>query len=198
MAGLVGRLAGAIPSYLEIAWWGLVSPRWREREPLVVCQAEVVSERGVLLVVRHSLRGWELPGGNGFPGESPEATVIREVREETGLDTAVERQVGDYVRTGFRPHTASVFGCRVIGGELRPSAETPRACWFDPAQLPDTLFPWFRVPLADGLSARKETVERHDHQGLGAIWAGLKIDLRMRWSDDRAGGGAGSGAFPGS
>ena len=191
MAGLVGRLAGAIPSYLEIAWWGLVSPRWSEREPLVVYQAVVVSERGVLLVVRRNLRGWELPGGNGFAGESPEAAVIREVREETGLDTAVEHHVGNYVRTGFRPHTAMVFACRVNGGELRPSSETPLVRWFDPTQLPDTFFPWFRAPLADGLSDRREPVERREYQGLGAIWAGLRIDLRMRWSDDRAGVDAG-------
>ena len=190
MAGLLGRLAAAIPNYLEIAWWGLVSPRWREREPLVVYQAVVVSERGVLLTVRRTLRGWELPGGNAFPGEAPEAAVIREVREETGLDTSVERHVGNYVRTGFRPYTASVFACRVEGGELRPSSETPRVRWFDPDQLPDTLFPWFREPLADGLSDRRESVERLEYQGLGAIWEALRIDLRMRWSDDRAGGGA--------
>jgi len=187
LAGLLGRLAAAIPSYLEIAWWGLVSPRCSESEPLVVYQAVVLSERGVLLAVRRNLRGWELPGGNPFPGESPEAAVIREVREETGLDTSVEHHIGDYVRTGFRPYTASVFRCRVNGGELRPSSETPRVRWFDPAHLPDTLFPWFREPLADGLSDRSEPVERHDHQGVGVITAALRIDLRMRWSDDRAG-----------
>jgi 8-oxo-dGTP diphosphatase len=191
LAGLLGRLAAAIPSYVELAWWGLVSPRWHESEALVVYQGVVLSERGVLLTVRRDLRGWELPGGNAFAGESPEATVIREVREETGLDTAVERHVGDYVRTGFRPHTAMVFACRVEGGTLRPSAETPLVRWFDLEKLPDTIFPWYRVPLADALSPSPsdggQPVERHDHQGVGAIWAGLSIDLRMRWSDDRAG-----------
>jgi hypothetical protein len=61
--------------------------------------------------------------------------------------------------------------------------------WFDPAKLPGTIFPWYREPLADALcgSDTSEPVERHDHQGLGSVWAGFSIDMRMRWSGDRAG-----------
>ena len=187
MAGHLRRLAPAVPSYLKLAWWGLVSPLLGEREPLVVVQAVVRSERGVLLTVRRDLHGWELPGGNGNPGESLEAALIREVWEETGLEVAVERRVGDYVRTGFRPHTASVFECGVRGGTLQPSFETPLVRWFDPAELPGTLFPWYRAPLADALAGDRDPQLRHEHQGLAAIWAGLSIDLRMRWSDHRAG-----------
>jgi 8-oxo-dGTP diphosphatase len=187
LAGLVRRLAPAFPSYLRLAWWGLVSPLVSEREPLRVVQAVIRSERGVLLSVRSDLHGWELPGGNGNPGEPAEAALIREVREETGLEVAIERRVGDYVRTGFRPHTASVFECRVSGGTLRPSRETPLIRWFDPAELPDTLFPWYRAPLADALAGDRNPRVRCEYQGLAAIWAGLSIDMRMRWSDDRAG-----------
>ena len=153
----------------------------------MVYQAVVRSERGVLLTVRCDLHGWELPGGNGKPGESAEAALTREVQEETGLEVAIERRVGDYVRTGFRPHTASVFVCRVSGGTLRPSVETPLVRWFDLAELPDTLFPWYRAPLADAMAGDRDPLVRREHQGLAAIWAGLSIDLRMRWSDHRAG-----------
>ncbi len=157
------------------------------RSPAKVCQAVILSERQVLLAVRHDLRGWELPGGHIQAGESPEAALIREIREETGHEVAVERHVGDYVRMGFRPHTASVFACRVTGGGLRASRETPVVRWFDAAELPDTLFPWFRAPLADAFAARSEPVVRHNQQGAAEVWAALKIDLRMRLSDDRAG-----------
>ena len=145
------------------------------------------SERGVLLTVRADLRGWELPGGNPRPGESEEAALRREVREETGLEVEPERRVGDYVRTGFRPHTARVYLCRVTGGRLRPSRETPRLRWFEPPSLPGTLFPWYRAPIEDALGADPAPVLRREFQGLGRVLRGMAIDLRMRCSDDRAG-----------
>ena len=185
--GLLGRLASAIPNYLELAWWGLASPRLIEREPLVVYQAVVLCDGRVALAVRSDLRGWELPGGNAQRGECAEAAVVREVREEIGLDVRIDCHTGDYIRTGFRPHTARVFACHVIGGQLRPSHETPVVRWFDVEQIPSTLFPWYRAPLADALDPTDEVRERHEHQGFGSIWAGLKIDLRMRVSADTAG-----------
>jgi 8-oxo-dGTP pyrophosphatase MutT (NUDIX family) len=187
VAGLVRRLAAVLPQYARIAWWGLLAPQIGGRSSLTVPQAVVLSERGLLLSVRADLRGWELPGGNPSPGESDEETLCREVWEETGLTVEVVRHVGDYHRTGFAPHTARVFECRPTGGELRPSPETPVVRWFDPERVPDTLFPWYRQPLADALARLPEPVIRHDHQGPGAILAGMWIDLRMRLSDHRAG-----------
>jgi 8-oxo-dGTP pyrophosphatase MutT (NUDIX family) len=185
--GLLGRLAGIVPNYLSIAWWGLVTPRIREREPLLVVQGVVLDGARVLLTTRSDLRGWELPGGNLDSGEPDEAAVCREILEETGLEVRVERRVGDYVRTGFRPHTARIFLCRVTGGDVRPSDETPAVRWFPIGRTPDTLFPWYSAPLADALADLPEPVERHEYQGTATIWAGMKIDFRMRASDDRAG-----------
>ncbi len=165
------HIARALPHYARIAWWGLAAPR-AEREPLVVHQAVVEGDEGVLLTVRRELRGWELPGGAPNRGETGEDAVVREVREETGLEVVVDGRVGDYVRTGFRPHTARVYRAHPVGGVLRPSAETPRVAWFDPNALPDTLFPWFRTPLEDALAGRHD-VERREHQGAGAIAAGI-------------------------
>ena len=182
-----GRLAGILPIYAKLAWWGLVSPRARERAPLVVYHGVILSERGVLLSVRSDLRGWELPGGNAEPGELGEAALRREILEETGLEVAVERRVGDYVRTGFAPHTARVYRCRPLRGEPRPSSETPLVRWFPPRTVPDTLFPWYRAPLADALAGLPEPVTRHERWGAAAIAAGMRIDLRMRFSNDRAG-----------
>lgn len=187
MLGRITRLVAAAPNYLKIAWHGLVSPRVGNREPVAVSQAVIFSENQVLLAVRRDLRGWELPGGHLQSGESPEDGLIREVREETGHEIAIDRHVGTYVRTGFRPYTASVFTCRVTGGELRPSIDTPVVRWFDIEGLPGTLFPWFREPIADALAARLEPVSRCNYQGAAAVWAGFKIDLQMRLSDDQAG-----------
>jgi 8-oxo-dGTP pyrophosphatase MutT (NUDIX family) len=179
--GLARRLGGILTSYARIAWWGLFAPRLGARRPLWVHQGVVLGERGVLLGVRRDLRGWELPGGAALAGESGEDAVRREIVEETGLRVAVERRVGDYVRTGFRPHTARVYACRYVSGEPRASSETLTVGWFDPHRLPDTLFPWYRGPIADALAAGGEPVVRHEHQGAAAVLAGMAIDLRMRF-----------------
>jgi 8-oxo-dGTP diphosphatase len=185
--GRLGRLAQILPRYAEIAWNGLVLPRKPGRAPRVVAQGVILDGERVLLSVRHDLRGWELPGGNLEPGECVEDALRREIREETGLEVELVGRIGDYVRTGFLPHTACVFRCRVLGGELRPSMETPKVAWFPLDRVPSTLFPWYDAPLADATANLPEPVTRHEHNGVAAIWAGMSIDLRMRLSDDAAG-----------
>ncbi len=178
--GRLRRLMGALPVYAKTAWWGLARPRY-ERAPLVVVQAVVRGPAGLLLSVRSDLHGWELPGGNPHPGEPEERALRREVREETGVEIETLRHVGDYVRTGFRPHRARVYLCRAVAGEPQPSPETLRVAWHPVDALPETLFPWYRGPIADALAERAAPVERIEYQGLRAILAGMRIDLHMRW-----------------
>jgi 8-oxo-dGTP diphosphatase len=44
----------------------------------------------VLLCHRRDMDVWNLPGGGVESGELPTETVVRETREETGLEVAVE------------------------------------------------------------------------------------------------------------
>ena len=45
---------------------------------------------------------WALPGGRMDPGEKIEQTIVREVKEETGLDVAIVGVVGEYVEKGSK------------------------------------------------------------------------------------------------
>ena len=62
----------------------------------------VVDEQGFVAVVR-TPTGLHLPGGGSDAGETPAATVIREVREETGLAV----QIGEWRRVAIE-HVSSV------------------------------------------------------------------------------------------
>ena len=183
MLRVARALGGALASYARLAWWGLALS---EREPLVVVQGVVLDpRRGVLLAVRRDLRGWELPGGEREEGESDEAALQRELREELGIEVRIVRPIGVWVRTGFRPHTARIYLCatRDEPGQRGPlGEETLAAAWHDPARPPDTLFPWYREALELASGPEAPAVERCEHNGLAAIAAGARIDLRMRLS----------------
>ena len=67
---------------------------------------------------------WALPGGRMDPGEKIEQTIVREVKEETGLDVAIVGVVGEYVEKGVREdieyeYYPTCFVVKPVGGELK-------------------------------------------------------------------------------
>ncbi len=111
----------------------------------------VLEDGRVLMCQREDFEVWCLPGGHNDSGESLAATAIREVKEEVGLDVALDRIVGIYSRLGATPtiHLA-VFAAHPVGGEIKAQAdEVIDIAWFDPADLPRDMFWWHRQPIAD-------------------------------------------------
>ena len=67
---------------------------------------------------------WALPGGRLDPGETVEETVIREVKEETGLDVTIIRKIGEYRERGIQnnveyDYSPACFLVNIIGGEIQ-------------------------------------------------------------------------------
>ncbi|MFG2135769.1 (deoxy)nucleoside triphosphate pyrophosphohydrolase [Streptomyces sp. NPDC048650] len=97
-----------------------------------------VCDRGRLLAARRSappaLAGrWELPGGKVEDGETPEQALVRELREELGVEAAAgERIPGEWVlRPGF---VLRVWTARLLSGEPRPLQDHDELRWLWPAE----------------------------------------------------------------
>ncbi|MGW4797709.1 NUDIX hydrolase [Nonomuraea sp. NPDC004297] len=98
---------------------------------------------GNVLLLRHRFwpehRQWGLPTGGAKRGETFEQTVVREVREETGLDVSVGELL--HLGSGFRLRIEVAYAARHTGGgtmRLHPT-EILEARWCAPGDLPDGL-----------------------------------------------------------
>jgi 8-oxo-dGTP diphosphatase len=108
--------------------------------PLIGVGAVIVQQDRVLLVKRATepARGrWSIPGGLIDVGETLAEAVIREVREETGLDVEPLELVelldriyrdGDRVRYHY---VIADYLCRVVGGTLHAASDADAARWVE-------------------------------------------------------------------
>ena len=92
-----------------------------------------------LLIGRHDKRGrtlWSLPKGHIEAGETPEEAAIREVAEETGIESAITRSLGVidfwFMAGGKRIHkTVHHYLFKEVGGHLQPQVtEVDDVGWF--------------------------------------------------------------------
>jgi len=90
----------------------------------------------VLLVKRRDIPVWVLPGGGLDPGESPEVGAVREVLEETGLETKIVRKIAEYLPVNKMTQLTHFFECEKVGGALHTSAETQEVKFFPLGALP--------------------------------------------------------------
>ena len=88
----------------------------------------VVNENDEILLIKSPRRGWEYPGGMVEQGETLQQALIREIREETGVDVEITAFVG--VCKNITIDSVNIdFICRYIGGELTESNESSEVRW---------------------------------------------------------------------
>ncbi len=120
---------------------------------LVSAVALIDADGRVLLAQRppgKSLAGlWEFPGGKVDPGETPEAALIRELREELGIET----KASCLAPLTFASHSYDdfhllmpLFACRRWEG-IAVAQEGQTLAWVPPARLRDYPMPPADIPL---------------------------------------------------
>lgn len=110
-----------------------------------------VAATHVLLLRRSDNGEWTPVTGILDPGEHPAHGAVREVREETGVEVAVERLVSvsaepptTHVNEDVAQYLDITFRCRHLAGRARPNDdESTAVCWVPLDDLPD-----MRPPMA--------------------------------------------------
>lgn len=124
--------------------------------------------RVLLCQQRQGHQLWGLPGGKIRDGESPVSAVIRDVREETGIESEIRDLVGLYHLSGggcgeaLPDLVVHVFRVALTGGEAAVNApgRIRRLAWFEPDSLPDPLTATTRTAISDAVAGRAGVVRR--------------------------------------
>jgi 8-oxo-dGTP diphosphatase len=118
-------------------------------------------DRALLIRRRDNLR-WEPPGGVLELGESIEAGLCREVKEETGLAVQPVGLTGVYKNMN-RGIIALVFRCRILGGQLTTNDEVSGFQWATAQEVTSMVNEAFAIRVLDALDdSSSPAVRQHD------------------------------------
>lgn len=134
---------------------------------VVAVTAFIQDTAGRLLMIRRTDNDlYAVPGGAQEIGETIAQTVVREVREETGITVDVTGLIGVYSDPAHvisfsdgevRQEFSLCFRARPIEGEPRTSSESKEVLWVEPAGLADlNVHPSIRLRIQHGFENRTE------------------------------------------
>jgi 8-oxo-dGTP diphosphatase len=119
----------------------------------------VIASRGRLLVLKrapmmtYQAGGWDLPGGHMALGETTEECLLREIKEETALDVAIDHLLGLHSMVS-QPYVQAIYACRLTvfqNVKLRPDEHVEHR-WATPDDLRNLeLIPYLAAILKRGM-----------------------------------------------
>ena len=112
----------------------------------------VSNDNGEILLINSPRRGWEYPGGMVEPGETFQDALIREIKEEAGVDVEITGFIG--LCKNVEKDVVNIdFSCRYLQGELTTSNESSDVMWVKKEDALDMVsFPLTRKRLQNMLS----------------------------------------------
>ena len=112
----------------------------------------VTNDDGDILLINSPRRGWEYPGGMVEPGETFQEALIREIREEAGVEVEITSFIG--LCKNIEKDVVNIdFSCSYLRGELATSNESSEVMWVKKEDALDMVtFPLTRKRLQNMLS----------------------------------------------
>ena len=108
--------------------------------PLMDVRAWIVEDEKICLVRGQGENDWALPGGFGEVGYSPTENILKEIEEETGFETKVERLLAVFDTNRFqlqsKQYAKFVFECKLLDGQFQENQEIADLQFFAIDQLP--------------------------------------------------------------
>lgn len=112
--------------------------------------ALIINEKGEVLLIKRNKKTsadrttaglWSIPGGEVEFGEKIESTVVREVKEELGVNIKIEKLIGhwDQILPRSKVHWHSIsFLCTIKKGvpKILEPQKFDALQWFPPAKIP--------------------------------------------------------------
>jgi mutator protein MutT len=120
--------------------------------------AALIFRDGKLLIAQRHLKShlgglWEFPGGKREPGETFEQCLVREIREELGVEISVGELFEEVSHTyPEKSVNLKFFICQLIGGEPQP-LDCAALKWIGKSELADHQFPAADAQLLEKLKA---------------------------------------------
>ena len=118
---------------------------------MIPCVGAVIKDdQGRLLLIKRGHEPgaglWALPGGRIEPGETDAEALVREMREETGLDVQAGPLLGSVRRPAPGGNVLDIrdYGATITGGTLRAGDDAAEARWVASGDLAG-------LPITEGL-----------------------------------------------
>jgi len=105
--------------------------------------AAVIERNGQILIGQRKARGrhalkWEFPGGKVEPGEEPRAALVRELREELGIDAQIGEEIERYDFSYDTQPTTHLIFFRVTEFVGEPeNLDFAQIAWAERQRLPE-------------------------------------------------------------
>jgi len=140
-----------------------------ETRVIVEVVAAVIERAGLILIGQRKPRGrhglkWEFPGGKVEPGEAVRDALVRELREELGIEARIGDEIEGYDFSYNAGHVTRLLFFRVAEFTGEPeNLDFAQIAWVERQRLPDYDFLEGDVAFVRGLADNHESGNRPRH-----------------------------------